>query len=103
MRQPCHSTQPIDTAPRRAKKPAKGRSMTDPIVRLETVQLSVDPGGQGRTLVTVRNLVTIVEGFRLQILGEGDSEWSEVTPPQVYVYPEQELIAVVVFSAPAGT
>ncbi len=76
--------------------------MTDPIVRLETVQLSVEPGGQGRTLVTVRNLGTIVEGFRLQILGEGVSEWAEVTPPEVQVYPEQEATAVVVFSPPAG-
>ncbi len=76
--------------------------MTDPIVRLETAQLSIEPGGQGRTLVTVRNLGTIVEGFRLQILGEGVSEWAQVTPPEVQVYPEQEATAVVVFSPPAG-
>src|SRR6478735_4427261 len=80
----------------------KGRTMTDPIVRLETAQLSIEPGGQGRTLVTVRNLGTIVEGFRLQILGEGVSEWARVTPPEVQVYPEQEATAVVVFSPPAG-
>lgn len=76
--------------------------MTDPIVRLETPALSVEPGGQGRTLVTVRNLGTIVEGFRLQVLGEGVSEWAEVSPPEVQVYPEQEATAVVVFSPPAG-
>src|SRR6476469_6522321 len=85
-----------------ATNPAKGRSMTDPIVRLETMQLSVEPGGQGRTLITVRNLGTIVEGFRLRILGEGVSEWAEVSPPEVQVYPEQEATAVVVFSPPAG-
>ena len=61
--------------------------MTDPIVRLETAQLSVEPGGQGRTLVTVRNLGTIVEGFRLEVLGEGVSEWAEVTPAEVQVLP----------------
>ena len=76
--------------------------MTDPIIQLETTQLSVEPGGQGRTLVTVRNLGNIVEGFRLQVLGEGVSEWSEVTPAEVQVYPEQEATAVVVFSPPAG-
>ena len=76
--------------------------MTDPIVRLESAQLSVEPGGQGRTLVTVRNLGTIVEGFRLEVLGEGVSEWAEVTPAEVQVYPEQEATAVVVFSPPAG-
>ena len=76
--------------------------MTDPIIRLETTQLTVEPGGQGRTLVTVRNLGNIVEGFALQVLGEGVSEWSEVTPAEVQVYPEQEATAVVVFSPPAG-
>ncbi len=76
--------------------------MTDPIIQLETTQLTVEPGGQGRTLVTVRNLGNIVEGFALQVLGEGVSEWSEVTPAEVQVYPEQEATAVVVFSPPAG-
>jgi hypothetical protein len=76
--------------------------MTDPIVRLETSALSVEPGGQGRTLVTVRNLGTIVEGFRLEVLGEGVGQWAEVSPPEVQVYPEQEATAVVVFSPPAG-
>jgi hypothetical protein len=77
--------------------------MTDPIVSLETTQLTVEPGGQGRTLVTVRNLGTIVEGFALQVLGEGVAEWAEVTPPEVQIYPDQEATAVVVFSPPAGT
>ncbi len=77
--------------------------MTDPIVSLETTQLTVEPGGQGRTMVTVRNLGTIVEGFALQVLGEGVAEWAEVTPPEVQVYPEQEATAVVVFSPPAGS
>jgi hypothetical protein len=76
--------------------------MTDPIIRLETTQLSVEPGGQGRSLVTVRNLGNIVEGFRLEVLGEGVSEWASVTPAEVQVYPEQEATAVVVFAPPAG-
>ena len=76
--------------------------MTDPIIRLETTQLSVEPGGQGRSLVTVRNLGNIVEGFRLEVLGEGVSEWGSVTPAEVQVYPEQEATAVVVFAPPAG-
>ena len=77
--------------------------MTDPIIRLETTQLSVEPGGQGRSLVTVRNLGNIVEGFRLEVLGEGVSEWSSVTPAEVQVYPEQEATAVVVFVVPSIT
>ncbi len=77
--------------------------MTDPIVSLETPQLTVEPGGQGRTMITVRNLGTIVEGFTLQVLGEGVADWAEITPPEVQVYPEQEATAVVVFSPPAGS
>ena len=38
----------------------------------------------------------------MQVLGEGVSEWAEVSPPEVQVYPEQEATAVVVFSPPAG-
>ena len=77
--------------------------MTDPIVQLETPQLTVEPGGQARSLVTVRNPGTIVEGFRLHVVGEGASDWAEVTPPEVQVYPDQEATAVVVFSPPAGS
>ncbi len=41
--------------------------MTDPIVSLEIAKLTVEASGQGRTLVTVRNLGTIVEGFPFQV------------------------------------
>lgn len=77
--------------------------MTDPIVRLEQSALTVEPGGQTTTVVTVRNLGTIVEGFRLDALGEGVAEWTSISPPEVQVYPEQEATAVVVFAPPQGT
>lgn len=77
--------------------------MTDPIVRLELTALTVEPGGQTTTVVTVRNLGTIVEGFRLYALGEGVAEWTSISPPEVQVYPEQEATAVVVFAPPQGT
>ena len=77
--------------------------MTDPIVRLEQTALTVEPGGQTTTVVTVRNLGTIVEGFRLDALGEGVTEWTSISPPEVQVYPEQEATAVVVFAPPQGT
>src|SRR6478752_2798783 len=93
---------PVARRRHRPNEQLRGRSMTDPIIQLETTQLTVEPGGQGRTLVTVRNLGNIVEGFALQVLGEGVAEWSEVTPAEVQVYPEQEATAVVVFSPPAG-
>ena len=77
--------------------------MTDPIIRLEQTALTVEPGGQTTTVVTVRNLGSIVEGFRLDALGEGVAEWTSISPPEVQVYPEQEATAVVVFAPPQGT
>lgn len=77
--------------------------MTDPTVRLEQSALTVEPGGQTTTVVTVRNLGTIVEGFRLGALGDGVAEWTSISPPEVQVYPEQEATAVVVFAPPQGT
>jgi len=76
--------------------------MTDPVVRLEPTRLTVEPGGQTRVVVTVRNPGSIVEGFRLEVLGEGPASWAEVIPPEVPVYPQQEATATVVFSPPAG-
>ena len=77
--------------------------MTDPIIRLEQTALTVEPGGQTTTVVTVRNLGSIVEGFRLDALGEDVAEWTSISPPEVQVYPEQEATAVVVFAPPQGT
>lgn len=53
--------------------------------------------------VTVRNPGTIVEGYRIEVVGEGASEWADVLPPEVSVYPQQEATAVIVFSPPGGT
>lgn len=76
--------------------------MTDPVLRLEETNLVVQPGGQVRTRVTVSNPGTIVEGYRLEVLGDV-AGWAEVTPPEVQVYPQQEASAVVVVSPPAGS
>jgi hypothetical protein len=80
--------------------------MTDPLVRLEPTRLTVEPGGQARAVVTVRNLGAIVEGFRLTIIdegvGDGPASWGEITPAEVPVYPQQEASAVVAFAPPPG-
>ena len=52
--------------------------------------------------VTVTNPGTVVEGYRLQVLGPL-APWAEVVPPEVSVYPQQEVTAAVVFSPPTGT
>lgn len=75
--------------------------MSDPEITLETPRLSAEPGGQARTVVTIRNVGTIVEGFRLQVVGE-PAAWAEIAPPEVQVYPDQSATAVVVFTLPSG-
>ncbi|MFT4165529.1 MAG: hypothetical protein QM650_09840 [Microlunatus sp.] len=76
--------------------------MTDPVVSLDLDHVMVEPGGQASVTVTVRNLGSIVEGYRIEVVGEGVSQWVDVLPPEVSVYPQQEATAVVVFSPPGG-
>jgi hypothetical protein len=76
--------------------------VTDPVLRLETAQLSVEPGGQARVVITIANPGTIVESYALDVVGEEPIAWAEVTPPVVSVYPQQQETATVVFSPPSG-
>ena len=76
--------------------------MADPLISLDTEHASAQPGGQARVTVTVTNPGTVVEGYRLQVLGP-TAAWAEVVPPEVSVYPQQDVTAAVVFSPPTGT
>jgi hypothetical protein len=77
--------------------------MADPVVTLETPRLTVEPGGQVTTSITIRNTGTIVENYRVEVLFDnGSAAWAEVLPPEVPVFPQQQGSAVVVFSPPAG-
>jgi hypothetical protein len=77
--------------------------MADPVVTLDTERAAVEPGGQVQITVTISNPGTIVEGYTLDVLGEGPNQWAEVLPPEVSVYPQQQGSAVVVFSPPSGS
>lgn len=77
--------------------------VTDPIVSIDLDHVAVEPGGQASVTVTVRNPGTIVEGYQIEVVGEGVSQWADVLPPEVSVYPQQEATAVIVFSPPGGT
>jgi hypothetical protein len=74
--------------------------VTDPVLRLEAVRLSVEPGGQVQTTITIQNPGDIVEGYRLDVLGESASDWAQVSPDEVQVYPGQDSTAVLVFNPP---
>ena len=77
--------------------------MTDPVVSLDLDHVMVEPGGQASVTVTITNPGTIVEGYQIEVVGEGVAEWADVLPPDVSVYPQQEATAVIVFSPPGGT
>ena len=77
--------------------------MADPLLRLDATSVAVQPGGQAQVGVTVTSASDIVEGYRLSVLGGQPSQWAEVVPPTVNVYPGEEATAVVVFSPPSGT
>ncbi len=67
-----------------------------PYVLLETTQLVVQPGTETRLPIRIRNSGTIVESYRVDVVGHAAS-WSRVEPPLVSVYPGQEVEAEVVF------
>ncbi len=77
--------------------------MTDPVVSLDTDRISVEPGGQVSVGIKITNPGTIVEGYRIEVIGDGVAAWGEALPPEISVYPQQDAAAVVVFSPPGGT
>jgi hypothetical protein len=73
----------------------------DPVVTVDADTVSVEPGGQASVTVRVRNLSSIVEGFRLDVLGEA-SGWARILPDHVQVLPQGEAMATVLFNPPSG-
>ncbi len=76
--------------------------MTEPVLRLEPTQVSVEPGGQVSLVVSVFNPGNRVEGYDLDVVSQTSMPWATVTPPTISVYPQQEESAVVTFAPPAG-
>jgi hypothetical protein len=76
--------------------------VADPVIRLDSDRVSVEPGGQAQVGVTILNPGTIVEGYRLDVVGEGPSSWAQVTPAEISVYPQAEAKAFVTFHPPGG-
>jgi hypothetical protein len=73
----------------------------DPVVTVDADSVAVEPGGQASVTVRVRNLSSIVEGFRLDVLGEASS-WARVLPERIEVLPQGEAMATVLFTPPSG-
>jgi hypothetical protein len=84
------------------RRPGLGKEdLMDPVVTVDADSVSVEPGGQASVTVRVRNLSAIVEGFRLDVLGEA-SGWARVLPEQLEILPQGEGLATVLFTPPSG-
>jgi hypothetical protein len=73
----------------------------DPVVTIDSANVSVEPGGQATVRVKVRNRSGIVEGFNLDVVGE-PAGWAQLYPAELEVRPQEEAETVVIFSPPAG-
>lgn len=81
----------------------------DPVLVLNDPEARVDPGGETRVSVSVRNIGDLVEQYQFEVLGEA-ARWAQVVPRQVSVLPhgQEEKTVEVVFrpppppAAPAG-
>ncbi|MEV4509135.1 fibronectin type III domain-containing protein [Dactylosporangium sp. NPDC049525] len=73
----------------------------DPVLALTEPRPTVQPGGEARVTLTVRNAGAEVEQYRFEVLGEC-SRWTDVVPRQVSVLPEEarEETVTVVFRPP---
>jgi hypothetical protein len=73
----------------------------DPVLALAEPRPTVEPGGEARITVTVRNAGSEVEQYRLEVLGDC-ARWTDVLPRQVSVLPEEarEETVTVVFRPP---
>ena len=97
-----HGGLPFRAGPRGACR-SYAEAVTDPVIRLDSDRVAVEPGGQAQVGVTISNPGSIVEGYTLDVVGEGPSSWAQVIPAELSVYPQQEARAIVTFSPPSGT
>ncbi|MGH3801704.1 MAG: PASTA domain-containing protein, partial [Pseudonocardiaceae bacterium] len=93
--QPAAQQRPAAPSP---ASPAQKRGVS---VTIEPTELTVDPGSEVTTKVTVRNLGTRVEEFQLIPQGTA-AAFASITPSTVSIYPDVEQRAVVRFAPPRG-
>jgi hypothetical protein len=73
----------------------------DPVLELDNISPQVDPGGETRVSITVRNIGELVEQYRFEVLGEA-ARWSMIEPRQVSVLPlgQEDKTVEVIFRPP---
>jgi hypothetical protein len=78
---------------------SRAASDSDVAATLESVPASVCPGREATAVVRVRNVGTIVDEFRLQVIGRA-AEWTSVEPDVLRLFPRTSQTAQVVFRPP---
>lgn len=74
--------------------------MTDPVLHMDQPVVHVEPGGEVRTLITVRHGGQAVERYRLEVLGDA-ARWAQIDPRHVSAPPgEAGQVAEIVFRPP---
>ena len=68
-------------------------------VKLDHDHLLVDPGGEVRGQITVRNTGTVVDQFRLEVLGDA-APWATIEPASLPLFPGAEGSATFVIRPP---
>lgn len=71
------------------------------VATLDTQLLMLPPGGEASCELHIQNRGDIVEGYRIEVLGEA-ARWATVEPPTLSVYPGTQAAARVVFRIPRG-
>jgi hypothetical protein len=93
---PAEQTRPVPGPPMAGPDQKRGVRVT-----IEPAELTVDPGSEVTTTVTVHNLGTRVEEFRLMPQGPG-ATYASITPTTLSIYPDLEQRAVARFAPPRG-
>ena len=71
------------------------------VATLDTQLLVLPPGGEASCELQIQNRADIVEGYRIEVLGE-TARWATVEPPTLTVYPGTQAGARIVFRIPRG-
>jgi hypothetical protein len=71
------------------------------VASLDTQLLNLPPGGEVSCELLVQNRGDIVEGYRIEVLGDA-APWATVEPATLSVYPGTQAAARIVFRLPRG-
>jgi hypothetical protein len=69
---------------------------------LESPELRLDAGGEATVPLHIQNTGTLVEGYRLQVVG-APAQWATVEPAEISLYPGDSTTATLAFRPPRSS